>query len=74
MNENALPLIVCPECGEVASIEWFSTIDQRLYLKTRCVRRRPFLLPGDQVSCYRVEGIQRLEDERRGRRAAPGAW
>jgi hypothetical protein len=47
-----LPLVTCPQCGGVASIEWHTTIDQMLHLKVRCIQRHWFLLPADMVSSY----------------------
>ena len=37
-----VPLVTCPECGNVASIEWQSWISDVLHLKLRCVNRHWF--------------------------------
>lgn len=57
--ERPLELVSCPECGQVASIEWSSTIRGVVHLKIRCIARHWFLMPGEQLDNYgRVDRYQ----------------
>jgi hypothetical protein len=45
-------LVACPECGNVASIEWSSWVGESLHLKFRCIERHWFLMLAERVTYY----------------------
>lgn len=51
-DEAELPLVCCPECGEVASIEWPAVVDEILHLKIRCIQRHWFLMSAERILPY----------------------
>lgn len=51
-QDRTLELVSCPQCGQVASIEWSSTVHANVYLKIRCVARHWFLMPAECVTAY----------------------
>jgi hypothetical protein len=51
-NQRAVELVTCPQCGQVASIEWSRTGSDVIYLKIRCIARHWFLMAADDVSYY----------------------
>jgi hypothetical protein len=42
-----LELVSCPQCGQVASIEWSRTVREMIYIKVRCVARHWFLMSAE---------------------------
>lgn len=44
---DALSLVSCPECSDVASVEWQTWLDGVLHLKLRCLHRHWFFMPAD---------------------------
>ena len=50
--DGELDLITCPECSDVASIEWQAWIGDLLHLKIRCIHRHWFLMPAEHISRY----------------------
>jgi hypothetical protein len=50
--EHPLELVHCPECGQVASIEWRRKVGGVALLKVRCIARHWFLMPGDGVTRF----------------------
>lgn len=51
-HHNAFELVFCPECGNVATIEWQSWIAGILHVKLHCVNRHWFLMPADTITCF----------------------
>ena len=49
-TEHPLELVRCPECGQVASIEWRRTVGGVALWKIRCIARHWFLMPADGVT------------------------
>jgi hypothetical protein len=45
-------LVTCPECGNVASIEWEARNGGLLHAKLRCIDRHWFLMPAEGITCY----------------------
>lgn len=48
----AIELVACPECGNVATIEWESGIAGVLYVKVHCIDRHWFLMLAERITCY----------------------
>jgi hypothetical protein len=51
-NRCGMSLMTCPECSNVASIEWETWIGDVLHLKLWCVNRHWFLMPAERITCY----------------------
>ncbi|MGH8861050.1 MAG: hypothetical protein ACRDVG_07415 [Jatrophihabitantaceae bacterium] len=45
-----LELVRCPQCGQIASIEWRRTVHGYAYLKIRCIARHWFLMLDEDVT------------------------
>ncbi|WP_033287682.1 hypothetical protein [Amycolatopsis jejuensis] len=48
----AVHLVTCPECGNVATIEWESRIGGVLHAKVHCIDRHWFFMPADPITCF----------------------
>lgn len=51
-SDGPLRLLSCPQCSQVATIEWSRIIDGTVHIKLYCVARHWFLMPAEQVTCY----------------------
>jgi hypothetical protein len=51
-NRCGMALVTCPECSNVASIEWETWIGGVLHLKLRCVNRHWFFMPAERITSY----------------------
>lgn len=51
-DHNGIELISCPECGNVATIEWESRIAGVLHVKLHCINRHWFLMPADTITRF----------------------
>jgi hypothetical protein len=51
-DHRTFELVSCPECGNVATIEWESRIAGALYVKLHCINRHWFLMPADTIACF----------------------
>lgn len=56
-QERHLELVTCPQCGQVASIEWSHLVNGFVYLKIRCIARHWFLMPAEGVTYYGSEDL-----------------
>ena len=50
-------LVSCPECGNVAPIEWQTHISGIVHLKVRCIERHWFFLPAYRVTYFASEVV-----------------
>ncbi|OXM43844.1 hypothetical protein [Amycolatopsis alba] len=51
-KHSEIALVACPECGNVATIEWESRLAGLLHVKVRCIERHWFLMPTDSITCF----------------------
>lgn len=49
---HGIELVTCPECGDVAALEWQTWISGLLHLKIRCVHRHWFLMLAERITRY----------------------
>ena len=72
MDPVSLTLVVCPECGATAEIEWrsteYSTRGPVVLVKIRCLNRHWFLLPFEGLA---TASLTQPSDERLVRRFGP---
>jgi hypothetical protein len=58
-NDGRITLLTCPECGNVASIEWECWICNVPHVKLRCVNRHWFLMSAERITYYGTEVLYR---------------
>lgn len=64
MNEDRpLELVSCPQCGQVASIEWSRTVHGVHYLKIRCIARHWFLMPDEDITYHASDNRYAAADQ-----------
>lgn len=56
-EDRLLELVSCPQCGQMASVEWSRTVCGVVHLKIRCIARDWFLMTADEITYY---GSQKL--------------
>lgn len=61
-ERTAIELVSCPECGNVATIEWASRLSGVPHVKVRCLERHWFLMPAERITCYGSERPYRDAD------------
>jgi hypothetical protein len=54
---SVVELVSCPECENVASIEWQTCISGVTHLKVRCIERHWFLLPANHVTYFATDVV-----------------
>jgi hypothetical protein len=52
-------LVSCPECANVATIQWESRIAGVLHIKLHCINRHWFLMPADTITCFGTNRLYR---------------
>jgi hypothetical protein len=68
---SSLTLVVCPDCGATAEVEWQSTLHSSqgpvVLAKIRCLNRHWFLMPRDGLvtASLAASGASTLQNSRR---------
>jgi len=55
-DEPAVEFVDCPECGELASIEWQADFCGVTHCKVRCIQRHWFLMPAECLETQLPQG------------------